>query len=323
MCTKLVSIIVPVYNVEKYLTKCLDSICNQTYKKIEIIIVNDGTKDNSGEICESFSSHYSFIKYIKKLNGGLASARNAALDICTGDYIMCVDSDDWVELNMVEHMVGLLETYDADMAVCDYYLNYFNKQVYDSKTETDIEILDKNNAMLYAILPRKYYGFAWNKIYKHKLINTLRYNEKILKGEDSPFTCEYIDRCNKVVYAHVPLYHYRIDSVSISRSKFNIGKMTVLDSYSSIICMLERKNYDSKLICLQKEQYANQLLSLLVNIARNKKKFKNETSFLRGEMKKYKEIYLKSTEIDTRHKLLYRLGALNFFIFCIVCKIIK
>ena len=122
----LISIIVPIYNVELYLRRCVYSLITQTYKKIEIILVDDGSPDRCGEICDEYAKADSRVRVIHKTNGGLSSARNAALDIATGDYIMFVDSDDWIESNCCEELVKKIMEYNADIVA--FGLNY----VYDS-----------------------------------------------------------------------------------------------------------------------------------------------------------------------------------------------
>lgn len=306
MSSDLVSVIVPVYKVEKYVENCLKSICGQTYSNLEIIIVDDGSPDYSIDICLKIAKSDKRIKIIRKDNGGLASARNAALDIASGKYIVCVDSDDWIESDMVESMKNDLEKYDVDMVACDFYIDYNGLSKYKKSKESEYIVLDRNEAMVYAMLPSQYYGFAWNKMYKRNLIGMQRYNENFRKGEDSPFTCEYINKCKKVIYHRKPLYHYRSDTVSITRSIFAPWKMSVLDSYKSIIKMLIENGYSSDIVDIQRVRYANQLLSLSINIvSTDMKKYKIYLDRIRDEMKIYLKIYLKSQDINLLHKMVY------------------
>ena len=115
--TEKITVIVPVYNVEHYLEKCLDSLINQTYKNLEIIVINDGSTDNSGEICQEYAQKDNRIVYIEKENGGLSDARNVGLDKMTGSYVTFIDSDDWVELDYVEILYKKIIEYQADIAV--------------------------------------------------------------------------------------------------------------------------------------------------------------------------------------------------------------
>lgn len=309
---ELVSIIVPVFKVEKYIKRCLDSISCQTYENLEILVVDDGSPDKSLEICKECASIDPRIIIISKSNGGLASARNAALEIAKGRYIACVDSDDWIEPNMIETLVNNIENNECDLSVCDYFIEKNGKNSLRNTTDGKLLVLDSIQAMKYALLPKYFYGFAWNKLYKRELIGTLRYFEEFRKGEDSPFSCEYISRCNKVVYQKTPLYHYRMDTTSITRSSFSPWKLSVLDSYLWIIKMLKEKNYHNDIIKIQEARYANQMLSLASNIiSTDYVKFMEAYKDVVKKMKEYKKIYFKSDVIDMGHKMMYFLAIYN------------
>ncbi len=126
---KLISIIIPVYNVERYLRECIDSIIAQTYKNLEIILVDDGSSDKSGEICDEYSKKDSRIKVIHKKNGGLSDARNVALDIAKGDYIGFIDSDDYIEKDMFQILYNLAEEYNAEISSISFYKMLENKVI--------------------------------------------------------------------------------------------------------------------------------------------------------------------------------------------------
>lgn len=142
---KLISVIVPIYNVEKYLTKCIESIINQTYENLEIILVDDGSPDNCPIICDEYAKRDSRVKVIHKKNGGLSDARNAGLDIATGEYIMFIDSDDFVEIDMMESMMNNMIDNNVDLVVCNIKYIYDNseKVKYNQKDK----VLDKYEAM--------------------------------------------------------------------------------------------------------------------------------------------------------------------------------
>ena len=149
--SKLVSIVVPVYNVEKYLERCVDSLINQTYKNIEIILVDDGATDNSGELCDKLLFKDSRIKVFHKLNGGLSDARNYGINQATGEYLLFVDSDDWVENEIVEKLYNSIEQNSADISVCG-----FNDLVDDTITNKrgpvenkTLNSIDAINSLLY------------------------------------------------------------------------------------------------------------------------------------------------------------------------------
>lgn len=322
----LISVILPIYNVEKYLKRCLLSVCNQTYKNLEIILVNDGSKDDSLSICKYFKEKDKRIYIIDKKNSGLASARNKGLEIAKGKYISFIDSDDWIEPDMIEHLYKLMVGFGADLSVCGFFIDKSldvlpdNKKIL-KKEKYSIQEMDQEKAMKYAISPNYYYGFAWNKFYKRSVIGEMRYDETIFKGEDSPFTCEYILKCKKVIYDPTPKYHYVQSDISITRSKFSNKKMTVLDSYQGVIDYAKKVSDDAKRMA--EEQYANHVLSLLVNIINtNEIEFSDEVKYLKKELKRYKKEYMQSTEINIQHKIAYYLATYCFIIFRIMTKMI-
>ncbi|MCP8617525.1 glycosyltransferase family 2 protein [Salirhabdus salicampi] len=210
-----VSIVIPIYNVEKYIRKCITTIINQKYSNLEIILVNDGSPDNSPEICEEYAKMDSRIKVIHKENGGLSDARNAGLLNATGDYIIFIDSDDYVEVNMVEKAMEVAANHEPDVVIWGYYVDYLDKG--EAVTNSLIHIptngiFYKDNIMnlnvsaeLVGIL-----GYAWNKMYK---IDLLRDNDhKFTKGlslvEDIVFNSSVLLDANKIVFIDVPLIHY-------------------------------------------------------------------------------------------------------------------
>lgn len=199
------SVIVPVYNVEAYLEQCLDSIVKQTYKNIEIILVDDGSTDRSGDICDKYAVLYEFITVYHKENGGLSSARNYGLEKALGEYLAFIDSDDWVKESMFEVMVeGAIES-EADVVICNC-IRYFTQENQKAR-----EIKEKN-ATIYkgqrAVI-RLYSDFsACNKIYKKILFQNIRYPEGKLY-EDARTTYRIAEKVNTLMVTPEPLYFYR------------------------------------------------------------------------------------------------------------------
>lgn len=195
-----VSIIVPVYNVEQYIEKCIKSLVNQTLKDIEIILVNDGTKDNSEEIILNYQKQYpNIIKYLKKENGGLSSARNYGIPYATGDYIAFLDSDDYVETNMYENLYNEAVKGNFDMVECDFVWEYPNKQKKDvgQTYYTKKEALEKARVV------------AWNKLYKKGVLlkSNVRFPEG-LRYEDVEFFYKILPELNRIGFVNEPFIHY-------------------------------------------------------------------------------------------------------------------
>lgn len=204
--SKLISIIVPVYNVEQYLEKCITTIINQTYKNLEIILVDDGSKDSSGKICDDFSKKDNRIKVIHKTNGGLSDARNHGLRIAKGDYIGFVDSDDYIAEDMFETLYNLMENNNSDISIVSFYEMYNNKLigVRDSKK---IENFDKLEAIKELLIDTKIQSYAWNKLFKKELFENLEFPTG-KNFEDIATTLLLFEKANKVTLFEDPKYYY-------------------------------------------------------------------------------------------------------------------
>lgn len=211
MENKLISVIVPVYNVEEYLVRSVDSILNQTYRNLEIILVDDGSTDMSGTMCDSFKEQDERIKVIHKKNGGLSDARNAGLDIASGDYIGYVDSDDWIEPDMFELMVTNCEKYGADVAACRYSRAYRDFTVNES---TDLILhMTRDEALETYIcenVTRPIYNSVWSKLFKADLVKDYRFPVG-KKSEDIMYTTRAFCNMNSCVYIDKALYNYVCD----------------------------------------------------------------------------------------------------------------
>lgn len=233
---KKVSVIVPVYKVEKYLTKCLDSLVNQTLKDIEIIIINDGSPDNCQKIIDEYVLKYPNIKSYIKENGGLGSARNYGLQYADGEYIGFVDSDDYVEENMYELLYNKAKQENADYVTCDLTFKYedYSKKDHISYGMNNI-VSDYHKAGLLSPL------YAWNKLYKKEILinNNLKFSEG-LWYEDLPVTTILFALSNNIGYVNMPLYNYLQRNGSIMNSSYNekmndifISMNKVYDAFNS------------------------------------------------------------------------------------------
>lgn len=222
-----ISVIVPVYNVEKYIDKCLNSLVNQTYKNLEIIVVNDGTKDNSQDIIDDYKNKYENIKSFIKPNGGISDARNYGIKRATGQYIAFVDSDDYIESTMYEKLYNGIK--DADISVCDTYIVKNSEKTIinpglNKKLQTKKE-LKKYMLNLYPTL--------WNKLYKKELFNDIEFKRGIW-FEDVELLYRLHPKIRKINYINEPLYYYVQREGSIT-SKVNDKIYNYIDNWNSII----------------------------------------------------------------------------------------
>lgn len=218
----MISVIVPVYNVEKYLDNCVESIVNQTYKDLEIILVNDGSPDNCPKICDEWAKKDKRIKVVHKTNGGLSSARNAGLSLATGEYATFVDSDDTIDIDMYKTMVELFSD-DVDVVICGHQKINSN----DIPIKCDISKINVrylNNIELAEEIFGKMNNSSCNKLYKMKSLSNLEFPIGILHGEDLLFNVKNLLNWHGGVVCDCNFYHYYTREGSVTRSAFNEKK---------------------------------------------------------------------------------------------------
>ena len=266
---ELISVIVPVYNAEKYLQKCLDSILEQTYKNLEIIIINDGSTDNSGQICQEYEKQDDRIVYIEKENSGVSDTRNAGMDRMTGPYVTFVDSDDWLEPNYVKFLYEKLIEHQADIVVGNYTsfnesnsVFYFHtsadyyEKVYDNKSVIPF-LYDAKELLKSALI------VPWGKIYKKEIIANFRFPIDRI-GEDALFNLKALLGSKKVVYVNKSAYIYRVREGSLSNTwsdKWIRDAIYIIEERLSLLASLgyplseHRRAYKMSLDYISSEAY--------------------------------------------------------------------
>ena len=222
-----ISVIIPVYKVEAYLPRCLDSVINQTYKNLEIILVDDGSPDKSGEICDKYAALDGRIKVIHKSNEGVAKARNDALDVATGEYIGFVDSDDWIEPDMYEFLMSVLSKHDADISMCGETVYENGKAIYSDKNN-DIQVLDQTDAKKLTVKGGSM-GLVWNKLYKKEIIENIRFSSEYGCSEDLMFAYQALGHTNKMVLVKQAKYNYFRREGSITNGEFGYELLSIVD----------------------------------------------------------------------------------------------
>ena len=209
MPSPLISVIIPIYNVEQYLRRCLDSIVNQSYTNLEIILVDDGSPDSSPQICDKYASKDNRIIVIHKENGGLSDARNAGLDICKGEYISFVDSDDWVSQDYINELYSSIKNSHADIAIVNHTHVTDNFKINtESNQNYTIKLFSKQQA-LFKLIAKQHQPFvvSWGKLYRKELFNNIRF--PIGKYHEDEFTSHLlINRASKIAYSSKILYFY-------------------------------------------------------------------------------------------------------------------
>lgn len=267
----LVSFILPVYNAENTLKRCLDSILKQTYCDYEVIIIDDGSIDNSGKICDSYSLNDNRFRVVHKENAGVASARQLGVSLASGEYVIHIDSDDWIESNMLSDMMN--EISDADILVSDYYYNTKHGQTYVRQVDctTSEELLEK-------IIKGEVFGSLWHKLIRRNLYQNIKFNTDLTFCEDQLLLFKILTtyQC-KVINLHKAYYHYECNEGSITQRtdrdyfdnkiKYEDYALQVLSPlsfrYFRDIFVLDRlKSYSGP---IQSKIYSNSEIKALVN----------------------------------------------------------
>ena len=248
----LISIIVPIYKVEPYLNKCVQSIVDQAYRDLEIILVDDGSPDNCPAICDAWAAKDSRIKVIHKENGGLSDARNAGLAIAKGDYVAFVDSDDYIEPAFIADLYDALSRTGSDIAECG--VSYVDETgvVLKHRPVSPEKELDRMGALRQLVLEDGVYQTVWNKLYRREMIDGIPF-EKGKYHEDDFWTYQVFDRMEKLVLVDKPLYNYLQRGGSIIGVGYNLKRLDGLEA--RVLRMQYLQKYD-ELACLTRQQFA-------------------------------------------------------------------
>ena len=239
----LISVIIPGYNAEKYIRKCLDSVLNQTYKNLQIILVDDGSTDTSPGICDEYATIDGRVQVIHQENKGNSGARNTGIRHSKGDYIGFVDSDDWISPRMYEYLIQLMIENDADISSVEFAktsgeengIKEISIKETSIKEENDIHVYNKEEYLkvFFKIDSQKIIYYTWNKLYKKKVVDANSFEEKYSIGEDVVSTYKFILKADKIVSSDRVMYFYRQNSGMTAR--FNDGFFGLIDVWDRVI----------------------------------------------------------------------------------------
>lgn len=307
-----ISIIVPIYNVEKYLKKCIESIINQTLDDLELILVNDGSEDNSAEICDDYVKRDKRIIVIHKENGGVSSARNAGIDVAKGQFIGFVDPDDYLEMDALEYLYNMAINNKADI-VCYRMKTYKNMKLpsYESEKEC-IKCYYGKEIINQQLKYGEFLHSTCNKLYSNKFFYNLdnRFYSQIRYAEDALFNYKIMLNANVLVSSNLRKYNYLINESGVV-SNISLKRLDVFDAQIEIYNLL-KNDYKNAHIILN--EYVNSSISLIIDIARSKNNTNNNYEILQGlkiKLIRDKNI-LNSIELQNKkQKILFRLVKSN------------
>lgn len=305
-----VSIIVPIYNVEEYLNECINSILHQSYKNLELILVDDGSPDNCGKLCDEYAKSYKNIKVIHRINEGLSSARNAGIDAAEGDYFAFVDSDDCIHPDYLQTLVALAVEYNADLTCCDYVQG--ENCVWKNLTKTTITVRNGDEVIDNMFINDTVITVVWNKLYKRDFFTKLklRYPDGKIY-EDMVLTPQILSHTKRMIITNKPLYFYRVRKDSITSSTFSLKKLDMIEGIEFRILFFKSIKKE-KLYYLELEGYIRKLLRFYRIMRKEDKKiYYSELSSIKLKMYEIAKKHL----FDKNFNFKYRIKTICFFLF--------
>jgi glycosyltransferase involved in cell wall biosynthesis len=303
----LISVIVPVYNAEKYLTKCIESILGQTYPNIELLLINDGSTDGSPAICDEYALKDKRVKVIHKKNEGVSSARNMGLELAQGDFISFVDADDWLERDAIERIVESIQKYDCDAVIFEYKVVDENN-LKQHKNHAHLQgVMSAEKAVECTISPVS--RFVWSKVLSRKILEGIKFDNSIHFGEDTLFACEALSNAKSVYYMAEPVYNYYQSSDSATRMDFNPRLFSGVTAYKKLVEFTQLK-YPA-IVDVAQSAYKNLVVNVLKILMRNKNyaEFNHKKKELKKEVMSGLFLLLFSKKISLRFKLKFVTGA--------------
>jgi len=294
----LISVIVPVYNVEQYLERCINSILKQTYSNLEIILVDDGATDSSGDMCDVFAKKDERVKVIHKSNGGLSDARNEGMKIATGEYVAFIDSDDYVDTHYIEKLYKMCVNNQADIAVCGLCRTSEDNLV--GSLSEDVVRYTNKQAMEQMLYQKKFNMTACAKLYKKFLLEDILFPTGKLY-EDVNTTYKFVNKAENVVYTDDKLYFYYINPNSITQTDFNLRKMDYVVHMQEVLEFIEKEYPD--LFTAAKFRYVWANIHVWVHVP-DRKKYIDICTELESNIKKYRSDVLKDRKIGLKNYLI-------------------
>lgn len=306
---RLVSVIVPIYNVELYLPRCINSIINQTYKNLEVLLVDDGSPDESGKIADEYASRDRRITVFHKENGGLSDARNFALERMSGDFVTFIDSDDFVDLRYIEVLVGLLENSNVNVSMvgCQTFEDDSQTTQYDGQPFESV-VYSEDDALNRA-LKVELRQSAWGKLYRKQLFNELRFPKGLLY-EDLAIFFDVIDKSNGIVYTPLPLYKYFVRAESIMQQPFKLQQMDELRIIDIVMDKLETKRPDLHNMIQSRKVYSYLLVLGRILSSDNKTVFAAQ----KDEVEKKIKYFGKAILLDYNVKMSWKIRLFSLYI---------
>ena len=294
----LVSVLLPVYNVEAYLPQCLDSVLSQSYRHLQVVLIDDGSTDHSWDVCCSYAQKDNRVETYHQKNQGVAETRNHLIDKIKGDYFLFVDSDDWIESDMVESLLSYVERDDVDLVNCG---SVINETVCD-KNSTTIDVWPQERAIHAFLRHKEFRGSLCNKLVKSSLLHNVRFHCGISLGEDALFCWHILQHTKSIAITNQQFYHYRMVDNSLTHANFGPKKMSayiVWDTISS-----EALKWWPKYADVARARFCIEMIILLRSAAQSQHPYDESVRKLQKVIKEYMHL-IRKTKLSSWMMTLY------------------
>ena len=302
----LVSVIVPAYNIQNYIRRCVDSIRNQTYSELEILLIDDGSTDDTGELCDEFAQQDERITVYHKKNGGLSSARNYGIERAHGTYLSFIDADDWVKRDFIEVLYQNIKRANAELSIVGYSLIWDNGKEKCTTDENAYAVFNQDEAIHELFAQEKMGCMACQRLYHKSIFEDIRFSEGKL-FEDAAIALDVVKKCHTVVWSGQSKYYYYQRSDSIVNSTFNIGKLFMLESCQNMIDYSKKNGgkYDKEANAF----YLKSAMMLLMQIygAKDSAESREAKEKLKEGIRKHKQYIWGNKYLPLRKKIILSL----------------
>lgn len=315
----LISVIVPVYNPGVYFYKCIESLINQTYKNLQIILIDDGSTDGSGDVCDNYAKRDDRIKCIHQSNRGVSKARNAGISVAVGDFFHFPDSDDYLDLDTYEVLISIFYKHHCDAVSFEYYVSGADSEIRHVLEDSHYGLFDTLNTHKRVMTGS---SFAWNKLLKKELIigsdneQCITFREDIYRGEDTLFVQQALDRAKSVWFEKQAFYHYVQTQDSLVRGKFRPNQLSALYLYDAY-----RELYQGKYPSLYPKflkGMSHLLISLYYDMWVDDTDYGKDMIRVYNMYKKHEKEVIQNNTLSVKEKLKFHLFSINPNMYCAV-----
>ncbi len=315
----IITVVVSIYNMGQYVERAVDCLLRQDYDQYEIILVNDGSTDNSAEICENLAQKNEIISVLHKENGGLSSARNAGMEAAKGDFVIFPDPDDWTDSNYLSNLIALHDKYNTDLEISGHYVTDDNNEIIHNANASECVVMgEKSLSMLMS--SNFFCGFAWNKLYHLDIIRKadLKFDTELGMAQDLHFAVSYFMNCEKIAYNPAPTYHYFQHAGGVTNTAMLLTprKISGLQTYLKIADITKEKYPD-----ISSKAYAtlcNMCVHFMYIYYNSKMDSPEILEVLKGYIRQYKKCFSDSNSYGKIHRLLFRIALISPRLYFIV-----